>query len=607
MKTKTIIFTAFSAIMLGATTSCEDMLTTESNMVMFDTPDNLKQATDTVYSVMGIIQKIQVIADRTVLLGELRGDLTDLTDFASSDLRAISEFSVSSLNLYNKPVDYYAVINNCNYFLANADTSYQKNSQYVFKREYAAVKTFRAWTYLQLAQAYGKVPFVTDPIISGDEAKPDNYPILDIRNIAINLIAELEPLIDLAPPLYGGIGNYDSEDFFIPTRLILGDLCLWAGDGYYEKAAKYYHDYVSSLGRNLPTGTSRIAWNSKDFENVNDRYVSSFGTDRRTAQQICFIPMEEEHYEGVVSELENIFCSTEDNYYFYKATRSQALTELAANQKHCYVYVNPDTYARDTLYINGDTVSNVFLKGDLRLYSVFNLKTESSSETSMYYENQQTIRKINPLEITLYRSDVVYLRYAEALNRAGMPESAFAILKYGLCSTNINQYISPEEISKAAPLGLLSFNVNNFTQADISSTTGVITGNTMGIHSRGSGDAKANKFYKFPVPDTTVVEYTSLADSLAKAEYIINFKITRVEEMIADEMALETAFEGFRFGDLVRISLHRGEDKGVYSDNAYLATKVAGRKGTTNYNSALETLLKSDGVNYNPKWYLPLP
>ena len=82
MKTKTIIFTAFSAIMLGATTSCEDMLTTESNMVMFDTPDNLKQATDTVYSVMGIIQKIQVIADRTVLLGELRGELTDLTDFA---------------------------------------------------------------------------------------------------------------------------------------------------------------------------------------------------------------------------------------------------------------------------------------------------------------------------------------------------------------------------------------------------------------------------------------------------------------------------------------------------------------------------------------------
>ncbi|HZK02943.1 MAG TPA: hypothetical protein VFC94_00870 [Bacteroidaceae bacterium] len=606
MKTKAIIFTLLSAIMLGVTTSCEDMLSTESSMVMFEEDNVLNQATDTVYSVMGIIQKIQVIADRTVLFGELRGELTELTEFASADMRAISEFSVSIDNQYNRPADYYAVINNCNYFLANADTSYQKNAQYVFKREYAAVMAFRAWAYLQLAQTYGKVPFVIEPITSGDKAIPDLYPILDIKNIAINLIADLEPMIDLAPPLYGGIGSYNSEDFFIPVRLILGDLCLWAGEGYYEKAAQYYHDYVSSLNRNLPTGVSRVAWRSKDFDNVGDSYVSSFGTERED-QQICFIPMEREHYAGVVSELENIFCSTEENYNFYKATRSRALTELAANQKHCYVYVNPDIYARDTLYVNADTVSNALLKGDLRLYSIFELKTTKSLETSMFYENQQRIRKINPQEVVMYRIDQVYLRYAEALNRAGMPESAFAILKYGLCTTNINRYISPEEIAKATPLGLLSFNVNLFTPADISSTSGQITGNTMGIHSRGSGDAKANKYYSMPMPDTTAVEYMSLTDSLEKAEYIRNFQIIKVEEMIADEMALETAFEGFRFGDLIRISLHRGEDKGVYSDNAYLATKVATRKGAANYDSALETLLKGDGTSYNPKWYLPLP
>ena len=28
---------------------------------------------------------------------------------------------------------------------------------------------------------------------------------------------------------------------------------------------------------------------------------------------------------------------------------------------------------------------------------------------------------------------MVYLRYAEALNRAGYPQSAMVILKYGLC------------------------------------------------------------------------------------------------------------------------------------------------------------------------------
>ena len=36
----------------------------------------------------------------------------------------------------------------------------------VFIREYAAVKAFRAWTYLQLAIYYGKVPFFTEPLMT---------------------------------------------------------------------------------------------------------------------------------------------------------------------------------------------------------------------------------------------------------------------------------------------------------------------------------------------------------------------------------------------------------------------------------------------------------
>ena len=36
-------------------------------------------------------------------------------------------------------------------------------------KEYAAVKAFRAWTYLQLALVYEKVPFVTEPITSMEQ------------------------------------------------------------------------------------------------------------------------------------------------------------------------------------------------------------------------------------------------------------------------------------------------------------------------------------------------------------------------------------------------------------------------------------------------------
>jgi hypothetical protein len=59
---------------------------------------------------------------------------------------------------------YYKVINNCNYYLAHRDTTLATGSQNVVCNEYAAVASFRAWTYLQLARQYGAVPYITDPV-----------------------------------------------------------------------------------------------------------------------------------------------------------------------------------------------------------------------------------------------------------------------------------------------------------------------------------------------------------------------------------------------------------------------------------------------------------
>ena len=109
------------------TVSCEDMLTQDSDNVIYADNEHLIDATDTIYSVTGIINKLQNIADRTVLLGELRGDLVDVTSATSSDLRDVALFNVGDSNIYNSPKDYYSVINNCNYFLAKADTALKNN------------------------------------------------------------------------------------------------------------------------------------------------------------------------------------------------------------------------------------------------------------------------------------------------------------------------------------------------------------------------------------------------------------------------------------------------------------------------------------------------
>ena len=63
----------------AATTSCEDMFTAENRLVTTDLAPK-----DTLYQVMGIVQRMQKLADRTVLLGELRADLVEIDPIHSS-------------------------------------------------------------------------------------------------------------------------------------------------------------------------------------------------------------------------------------------------------------------------------------------------------------------------------------------------------------------------------------------------------------------------------------------------------------------------------------------------------------------------------------------
>ncbi|MBO7416961.1 MAG: hypothetical protein J6T18_01120 [Bacteroidaceae bacterium] len=617
MKTSRIIFSAIAAVLTAGFVSCSDMLKTESKVVVYDDDLTLDKATDTVYSVMGIVQKMQVIADRVVLLNEVRGDLVEVTDHATEDLRDIYNFNETTKNnRFNQIVDYYAVINNCNFFLSKVDTAYVRNHKNVFKREYVAVLAYRAWTYLQLATAYGRVRFFTKPILSGDEANT-NFPYLDVKEIADSLKSELMLYVDEKVPMYGSLGggengdgtsseSHASQKLFIPIKLIVADLCLWSGD--YKNAALYYHDYLSpaaTASNKYPTTTSSVMWANTDFaERMKDSYAVQFGTNYDNTV-ITYIPMESQKYNGVTSELEDVFCSTKDNDYYYQLTRSNALTNLSAKQNFCYHDVNPNTHIAKYIYVDKDLQSNVLHKGDLRLSSILTEKTVTDQETARYNSSRQTLNKINKEKICLYRKDLVYLRLAEAMNRAGLPEMAFAVLKYGLCQWNIEDYISEEEQTFAKDNGmgdLLTWSTSYFMPAEIDyqvmsnqvDFTNNSYYNTIGIHTRGSGDAAVDTTYVLP-------QSTDKKDLIRK-----------VEEMIVDEMALETCFEGYRFSDLYRVGMHRGEDNDMYCDDEYVAVHIAARDATspdknaegfdmTLYNKLMRN---SSGFDINPAFFL---
>jgi hypothetical protein len=282
--------------------------------------------------------------------------------------------------------------------------------------------------------------------------------------------------------------------------------------------------------------------------------------------------METSEYDGLMSYLQDVFCSTRDNNYYYQATRSAAYEEISRSQTYTAVLTDPVTLLRDTIYMSPDTVlEDETLRGDLRMYSVYpGLSPTKTSDPYLaasgnFSSVSQNCRKYPTAHapVTLYRLVHVYLRYAEALNRAGYPQAAFAVLKYGLWKENIEKYISEDE--RAAAGELLSFSEYTFTRE-----------NTRGLHARGCGNVECDSTYSIP-------ELPTKADS-----------ILFVENKICDEMALETAAEGLRFYDLMRLSMHR-------ADPTFLADKVARRKGEANFDSDLYSFLSEE-----KNWYMPI-
>lgn len=574
------------SLLLGAamvaTTSCGDFLEQDSEQVIYANKGHLGSASDTIYSVTGIINKMQVLADRTILLGELRGDLMDVNSNTTAELREIANFNISDNNKYNSPRDYYAVINNCNYFIAKVDTAMRNNrNEHIFLKEYAAVKAFRAWTYLQLVMNYGSVPFVTTPILTKEEGDR-KYETKDIREVCEYLINDIAPLAEIETPNYGSIRNTDSRLFSFPIYVLLGDLNLWAG--HYKEAALAYYKYLSTRnGSNsaYPIGTNATQWYNKSGRwttTINSWTSPSFYSETKDSysELITMIPGDSIQAEGNYSLLRDIFNSSYNNNYKVQAVPSKRIQEISAAQKYCDLSSsNNPTYAPEGL--------NYLRSGDLRLSSLWiSISTGSTAyKDGKLLEDYSVLSKYSSRNVHIYRRTMVYLRLAEALNRAGYPIFAFKILSSGVNNKVIEEEVIPHY--SADSTWLRQFDFPNLKYV-LRTTNGLSSENTIGIHSHGCGWTEYNEFYTLP-DDSTIT------DSIARRDY----QIDKVEDLIMDEEALEFAFEGHRFYDLMRVALRR-------NDPSYLANKIYERRGKNNVEE-VKSLIKSN-LTDTRTWYL---
>lgn len=463
------------------TTSCSDMLSPNSERHSYTV------AEDTLYSYWGILKSLQNIAERYVILNECRGDLVDETSFISDTIGAIINFGEvqdpqnwkDGACAYLNISDYYHIINSCNAYIAYCDTTRTTgtNKKYMIK-EYSQVQAIRAWVYMQLLYAYGenRVPFYKEPMLTTDDinnfVSRDNPTLLNSQI----LVDELAPILEsmavvedsLGLPNYNNYGDVDTRNThfvchstkcMFPVSVVLGDLYLLNGD--YTKAAQSYYNYINTPNCGpLPVDayfSYGVLDQKKDYPlytyDVSNTvpYLEKGAVSRGTEVVTC-IPSNKGKLEGkVLTDISRLFgfeatlrtSGSEDAgasvdlslNYERELIPSKGYEAICDSQKfEMYLgTVNNNTYspqkpivlegvgdARRAWIYRSEGEQWNFMVGDDRLYGKMVSKQNPGRSFSSVYP-------------VIYRKSTIWLRFAEALNRAGFPSYAFAILKNGLC------------------------------------------------------------------------------------------------------------------------------------------------------------------------------
>ena len=575
-----LLFIVCSLFFSVALASCDDFFKQETTDVLYDDVEHLDQFTETNYSVVGILGKLQVVADRTVLLGEVRGDLVNLTTAANSDLREVANFSVSSDNRYNYPSDYYAIINNCNYFLQHADTTLHTSSSVepVFMAEYAAVKGIRAWTYLQLALNYGRVPLFTEPLLSSEAAeaaeKGTTADIEGICTFCLNDLADIPARYNTYYPLkqtVGDLGLGDNAQLFFPLSLLRAELYLWrasitGSQEDYRQAALQYFQFISERNGQYsayPAETYKVYWPAGSADYIKATTISMPASYEDGP--ISVIALNSSRVNGVYSELRDLFCSTYDNNYKVSIEPSQRMFDISAAQDYCQPALNGQSV---TFVPKGLTD---YQSGDLRLFNCYREGSWDDECTREHIRTKQ-ISKHTSRNVTVWRRAMVYLHLAEALNCAGYPRMAFLILSTGLSNkvieTEAIPYYRADDGADSTFLARFDFNDSRYEVSTVQNfigTSGSTRVNQLGIHSRGSGWTPMNSHYVLP-NDTIETDPQKHRQLVAEQQQV-------VDSLLLDEEALELAFEGTRYYDLMRFALRSSDPA------AFMSSHIFARRG----------------------------
>ena len=525
-------------------------------------------------AVMGIYGKFLALAEKNVILNEMRADLMTTTRNSSPFLKEISEHNVSANNPYASPKDFYVVIQNCNDVLKNFDIMLadKKFTQDQYYERYSDVGAIRSWVYLQLGIHFGSVPYITEPIETLEDVKNiSKFPRMPFNQLLDELIKFTEnlPYKDLyssGSSMVITVDGYNTAKFFINKKCLLGDLQLWKGN--YLEAASHYK-YVMETGTRGGADTElyntyRVKYAEVvSHEDLNVGYTRDWERDARS-----LVNSNTQGWRSIFARDRDLLWQTEwiwslpfDNNFAPK----NPFINLFSNKNGSYL-VKPSQSAMDLW--NSQTQANDIpydARGQKFTYNIVN-----GDPVIMKYLYSSEAAAVGTVPNTkgqwfLYRAAKLHLRYAEAANRNNQQKVAWSILNFGIRSaytpnpaptdvTNVQQTFEPFPYDFDARMGdYPNYRANWHRGA--------------GVRGR----------------------------AYLKAAGVIGDDVITTENNIIREDALELAYEGNRWEDLVRIALRR-------NDPAFLADKVyekLNKEGNANADAVRSKLLNVSN------WYLP--
>lgn len=580
---KTVIAAALIAI---AATGCKKLVDVEPKTTVGEA-NMYRNVFDADAAVVGVYGKFMKLAKPYVLMNELRADLMDITANADVALRQLSEHTATASNPYIDPQPFYEVIVNCNDVLFNFQKMYAdgKLKQDEYQQRYSDIGAIRTWVYLQLGIHYGSIPYVTKPMLQVSDIKnATNFPLIQLPALidSLTMFAETLPFTSdyqTGTTLLTTVDGYGTAKFFISKNILLGDLYLWKGE--YDKAATsfrrvmdinglqgntelYYNQYKISSFANSSIGYSRIL----DFTSLTYtpgwRYLFErpYADNEFNWEMIWVLPFDRNFAP------ENPFIDLfSPNGGSYLVQPSQQAIDNWNSQTQVYTFTGNTATAAEVLRDNFPLDSR----------GVFTYKNIGGKNVIMKYlynylgTNDLPINSFNRSgKWFLERAATLHLHYSEAANRAGYHKLAHALTNKG-----INYHYDP------LPGGNRVGNVTNIQQTFLPWPYDFDA-------REGDGPAfRANWYRNMGIRGRAGLKPVTLPATDS---------ITNVENMIMDENALELAYEGQRWSDLLRVSIRR-------NDPSYIATKVYDKLRKSGLSAGAANAARTKLLNRD--WFLP--